>query len=201
MSACVNAWGSATPADGDEEAEGEEEAGDEEEAEGEGEGDFDGLADFVGDADGVGANADTWPRVGAVAGLCDRELRGLGLADAPLVAAGVTVGAAAVLCVWARARTPCTPESVISVALIAATIHTVTAATAVAVPGLARILLHERNDLARWDPIAPGSTAGIRFNDSNGLRGSSRLHGSHRLRGSRRLAAAAGSAAEPDQRQ
>ena len=90
-SACVNAW--VGDGDGDEEADGEDDF------------DGDGLADFVGDADGVGANVDTWRRVGAVAGLRDRELRGLGLADAPLVAAGVTLGAAA-LWVWAaRART------------------------------------------------------------------------------------------------
>jgi hypothetical protein len=44
-------------------------------------------------------------------------------------------------CVWA-ARTVCVPVTVISVALMAATTHTVTAAAAVAAPGLALILLH-----------------------------------------------------------
>jgi hypothetical protein len=92
-----------------------------------------------------------------VVGLGDGDLRGLAVAGGWLLAAGVLAGAdagAGALWVWAaRARAACAPVMVIMVALIAATIHRVTAATAVAAPGLARILLHPRNVPARRKPV------------------------------------------------
>jgi hypothetical protein len=90
-----------------------------------------------------------------VVGLGDGDLRGLALTGGWLLAAGVLAGAdAGALWVWAaRARAACAPVMVIMVALIAATIHRVTATTAVAAPGLARILLHPRNVPARRKPV------------------------------------------------
>ena len=53
------------------------------------------------------------------------------------------------------------PVTVISVALIAATIQTETAATAVTDPGLARIVLHRRKLPARWKPASHADLARV----------------------------------------
>jgi hypothetical protein len=95
-------------------------------------------------------------------GLGDGDLRGRALTGGWLRAAGVLAGAdAGALWVWtARARAACAPVMVIAVALIAATIHRVTATTAVATPGLARILLHPRMVPARREPVKASAPAG-----------------------------------------
>jgi len=117
-----------------------------------------GLADAGGDADGTGANVGSRARVCRTSGRSDRELRGL--AGAVLLAAEM-VGLAGAVCPGAaRARAACTPVSVTMVALIAATIHTVTAATAVAPPGLARILLQLRSSRVRRSPAGRGGAVG-----------------------------------------
>jgi len=119
------------------------------------------LADFdgFGHADGVGSKVGTRPGAGCVVGSGDRAARGLAPDGAWLLAGRVLAGAASLWRWAARARTACMPVTVISVALTAATIHIVTAATAVAPPGLARILLHPGNVLARWKPVSPSSPA------------------------------------------
>src|SRR6266487_2929964 len=119
---------------------GEEESDADDESDAEGEADLDafGLADAVGDTDGRGSNVGIRAGVRRVSGSGDREARGLDGSARP--AAG-RIGSPDAIWSWAaRARTPCRPATVTSVALIAATIHTATAAAAVAPPGLARIL-------------------------------------------------------------
>jgi hypothetical protein len=78
-------------------ADGDEEADDDEDADGEDVADFDGdgLTDLVGDAGEVGSDVGT--SAGRGVGLGDRELRGLALAGAPLLVAGMVLGAAAPL--------------------------------------------------------------------------------------------------------
>ena len=97
--------------------------------------------DAVGSADSVGSADDTGSAVGCRVGLCRTCGRGFrdvcGRTRAVLLPAGMT-GSAGVTCPWvATGRTACVLASVTIVALIAATTHTVTAAMAVARPGLA----------------------------------------------------------------
>jgi len=147
---CVGVGDGDADADRDEEADGEDVA----------DFDGDGVADLVGVGDGGISYVGTRAGVGRVVGSGDGERRGLGLGGASLLAGGVLAGGAGVL--WrgaARARTACTPVTVISVALVAATIHNARAATAVAAPGLARILLHPKNVLARCKPVSLSAPA------------------------------------------
>ena len=76
-----------------------------------------------------------------------------GRTRAVLLFAGMT-GAAGTTCPWAATgRTACEPASVTIVALTATTIHNVTAAMAVAPPGLALILLQLRKPRIRRRPV------------------------------------------------
>jgi hypothetical protein len=142
---------------GDGDAEGDEEADEEADADGDEEAECDGLglADLVGEAVTVGVSGGARSAgAGRRAGWCDRDVRGPARRDGSLLAAAGVLAAAVPPRAWAaRARTPCSPVTVMSVALSAATIHSTTAAAAVAAPGLARILLHPRNVPARRKPV------------------------------------------------
>ncbi len=95
----------------------------------------------------------------------DGKRLGLASAGCELPAAGVP-GAGAELADWAaRAPVLCRPVTVISVALIAATTHSVTAATAVTAPGLPRSLPQPRPPRSGPDPAAAS-----RSRDGTGIR-------------------------------
>ena len=100
-----------------------------------------GVADFDGRGVGVGASTwaagPAWPACSAGAIVSDPGRR---WTAGSLPAAG-TPGVVTAWWDWAaRAPVACRPVTVISVALVAATTHSATAAAAVAAPGLARIL-------------------------------------------------------------
>ena len=116
-----------------------------------------GLADAVGETDGRGSNVGSRLGVRRVSGSGDRVPRGL--TGATLPADGM-IGSPDARWPWAAsALTPCSPVTVTIVALTAATIHTATAAAAVALPGLARILLQLSRPRIRRRPRGPSAAA------------------------------------------
>jgi hypothetical protein len=144
---------------GDGDGDGDDELG---LGDGEGFGDGEGL----GDGDGAGpldcagdgfltVGGATPARVGLPAGLGDCDGLAMVLGEGGPPARGV-VAAGFPPCGWlATARAPCGPVTAIRAAMTAATAHTATAATTVAVPTLARILLQPTSVPSRWKPARP----------------------------------------------